>query len=289
VAADWGDASPTIKKLIATAPTLVVLAASRLGVPLQLGLTLNAGAMNVIDLQANVQGEITRVLGDAVARHRRRMRERELLLRLRALNEEFLKNMVTLEQRNILLEKQIAGSGEEKEGPGRVLVVDDEAIVCEVIGSILEQSGLLHAAADNGTVALQMLQKQQFDVVITDKNLPDMTGLDVLREVRKLRPDTAVIVVTGYASKESAIEALNLGAEAYFEKPFDMNTIRDTVQRIITTRRERNQKQGYISTIKQRNRDFLEQYKNIRQELEAALQQRAMTKPPSAVKIEGGK
>jgi DNA-binding response OmpR family regulator len=282
VAADWGDASPVIKKLTQTFPTLVVFAATKLGVPMQIVLAMNSGAVNMLDLAANDHGELTRLLNEGVARHRRRMRERELLLRLRALNEDFLKNMVTLEQRNIQLEKQVIAleSDGSDEGPGRVLVVDDEAIVCEVVGSILEQNGMLHASAETGRVALTMLAHKKYDVVITDKNLPDMTGLDVLREIKKSAPQTAVIVVTGYASKESAIEALNLGADAYFEKPFDITTISDTVKRVLEAKRARAQKQQYLSVIKQRNREFLEQYRSIRQELETALQHRALVRAP---------
>jgi CheY-like chemotaxis protein len=281
VAADWGDASPSVKKLVATMPSVVVLTATRLGVPMQIGLSLNAGAVNVIDLATPAAGDTTKMLQDALARHRRRVRERELLLRLRALNEDFLKAIVNLEGKNIALEQRLQGETapvEASDAALRVLVVDDEHIVCEVIGSVLEQSGLLHDSAETGSVAVKMLEKQRYNAVITDKNLPDMSGLDVLRETKRRYPDCAVIVVTGYASKESAIEALNLGAEAYFEKPFDVATMSETVQRVLHARREKSQKQHYLSLIKQRNKDFLEQYRNIRQELEAALQQRTARK-----------
>jgi len=102
-----------------------------------------------------------------------------------------------------------------------VLIVDDEDVVCQLLTNLLQSEGVdIHVAA-NGTEALEVLAKQRFDLVISDKNLPGASGLDVARATRMRYPACPVILMTGYPSLETAQEGLALGLIDYIEKPFD--------------------------------------------------------------------
>jgi len=120
-----------------------------------------------------------------------------------------------------------------------VLVVDDEASVATTIKAILELDGYEVTAVTEGKAAVEHLQRREFDVVLTDLRLEDMDGIDVLREVQRRWPDTAAIMLTGYASLESAVAALRSGAYDYLIKPSDVEELRATVGRAIERRRLR--------------------------------------------------
>jgi DNA-binding NtrC family response regulator len=106
-----------------------------------------------------------------------------------------------------------------------------------------------------------------------------MSGLDLLKEVKRLSPETDVIVMTGYSSAESAIEALNLGATAYLEKPFDqVRSVVAKIEEVVAQQRERVRKRHQLHLIKTRNKTFLDQYRLIRADLEAWLQARGVSR-----------
>ncbi|MGC4116661.1 MAG: response regulator [Myxococcales bacterium] len=104
---------------------------------------------------------------------------------------------------------------------GRVLVVDDEEVVRTLLASLLEPDGLEVVGAATGDEGIKLVHEGHFDLVITDKNLPGAGGLEIARAVRERNPDCPVMLITGYASLETAQEALALGAVEYLEKPFD--------------------------------------------------------------------
>ncbi len=117
-----------------------------------------------------------------------------------------------------------------------VLVVDDEESVATTIEAILRLDGHDVTAVTSGTEALRLLNERQFDVVLTDLRLADIDGVDVLREVQRTAPETAAIMLTGYASLESAVAALRSGAYDYLMKPSDVEELRATVNRAIERR-----------------------------------------------------
>lgn len=117
-----------------------------------------------------------------------------------------------------------------------VLVVDDEESVATTIEAILKLDGHDVIAVTSGADAIRYLNERQFDVVLTDLRLGDMDGIDVLREVQRTAPDTASIMLTGYASLESAVAALRSGAYDYLMKPSDVDELRATVNRAIERR-----------------------------------------------------
>lgn len=285
VNAEWENAPEAIRSLKYSRPDVEVLAACDLGVPRPLLRVLEAGANGLLEFRTQSRGELLSVTQSALARHRVSARERELLLRLRGLNEEFLRAMVAAQKRSLELEDQLtreqpeAETADAEEGPARVLVVDDEDVVRGVLQRILEKRGHRVILAEDAESAVNALAAERFQLVISDKNLPGMTGLDLLKDLKQRAPDTDLILMTGYASMDSAIEALNLGAAGYLEKPFEhVSAVAEKIEAVIAAQREKVKKRRYLNQIKERNRSFLDQYRMIRADLEAWLETRGGTR-----------
>ena len=100
-----------------------------------------------------------------------------------------------------------------------VLIVDDEPIVRESIRDWLKDAGYQVVTAESGEEALELIEKQDFSVMILDVRLPGKTGIKVLKEVKALRPEIKSIIITAYPTPEFAAEAKNLGAIDYLIKP----------------------------------------------------------------------
>jgi len=102
-----------------------------------------------------------------------------------------------------------------------ILVVDDEPVARNLLRSILQMKEYDNIdEADSGTAALQALEKQEYHIVLLDKNMPGMDGIEVLKQAKPRWPDTEFIMITAYGSMETAIEAMDLGAYSYVTKPF---------------------------------------------------------------------
>jgi signal transduction histidine kinase len=119
----------------------------------------------------------------------------------------------------------------------RVLVVDDEESVVVTIKAILQLDGYNVATTTSGAKARKMVRDVEYDLVLTDLRLEDGDGLDVLKAVRESYPETVTIMLTGYASLESAIQALRAGAYDYLVKPSEVEELRATVARGLERRR----------------------------------------------------
>src|SRR5438034_27027 len=119
----------------------------------------------------------------------------------------------------------------------KVLVVDDEESVVVTIKAILQLDGYDVATTTSGAQARAMVRDTEYDLVLTDLRLEDGDGLDVLKAVRESYPETVTIMLTGYASLESAIQALRAGAYDYLVKPSEVEELRSTVARGIERRR----------------------------------------------------
>jgi signal transduction histidine kinase len=119
---------------------------------------------------------------------------------------------------------------------GSLLVVDDEESVAVTLGAILEMDGYQVAIATSGADAIRKLHESEFDLVLTDLRLDDADGLSIVAEVCRVQPDTVCIILTGFASLESAIKALREGAYDYLIKPCDVEELRVVVARGIERR-----------------------------------------------------
>lgn len=105
-------------------------------------------------------------------------------------------------------------------GRPRVLVVDDEATIRELLSKTLALAEYDVDLAPDGRAALERLRIIPYDLLITDLKMPGVDGLTVIKEARRLKPDIPVIIITGFSSEASAIEAVNLGVSGYLTKPF---------------------------------------------------------------------
>ena len=107
-----------------------------------------------------------------------------------------------------------------KPGRARVLVVDDEAAIRDMLSKALSLAEYEVETAADGRAAIDRLRASQYDLLVTDLRMPGIDGLEVIREAHRLRPDLPVIIITGYSSEASAIEAIDLGVSGYLTKPF---------------------------------------------------------------------
>ncbi len=122
----------------------------------------------------------------------------------------------------------------------RILVVEDEKSMRDLLALMLRKEGYAVESADSGLKARDRMESGRegpFDLVISDISMPGMSGLDLLRYARKGMPETAVILMTAYGTKETAIEALNEGALYYVEKPFDLDEVRAVVRKTLEQKR----------------------------------------------------
>jgi ATP-dependent Lon protease len=115
----------------------------------------------------------------------------------------------------------------------KVLVVDDEEIARKNLDYILQKEGYIVVMAASGAEALEKMKTSNFDVVLTDIRMENISGIEVLEKTKSRYPETEVIMVTAYASTDSATETLKKGAFQYIAKPFKINDIRITVKRAI--------------------------------------------------------
>ena len=117
----------------------------------------------------------------------------------------------------------------------RVMVVDDEAVIREGLRRTLEGEGFAVETSASGQLAMERLLDEDFDLVITDLKMPGMSGMEVLSTLRSLRPDIPVIMITGYAMVETAVEAMKHGAADYIAKPFKPQEILAKVNSALET------------------------------------------------------
>jgi excisionase family DNA binding protein len=120
------------------------------------------------------------------------------------------------------------GRGDGKDRPGdrpRILVVDDEQAVRDLLAKTLTMADYDVDSAPDGASAIDRLRAVEYDLLITDLKMPGMDGLSVIREARRSAPDLPVIIITGYSTEASAIEAINLGVAGYLTKPFRLPRI----------------------------------------------------------------
>jgi putative nucleotidyltransferase with HDIG domain len=127
-------------------------------------------------------------------------------------------------------------SGHPEDRP-RVLVVDDEKFIRDIIADFLGMEGYIVRTAEDGTSAVSELERARYDMVISDLKMPKMGGLDLLKEVARVHPDTLTVIMTGFGTVETAIDAMKRGAYDYILKPFKVEEIVHIVQRGLEKRR----------------------------------------------------
>lgn len=120
---------------------------------------------------------------------------------------------------------------------GKILIIEDEKSMREVLKILLEGENYEVMTASDGLEGLSSIDKDIFDLVITDMKMPRADGFQVLKKVKEISPDTIVIMITAFGTKETAIEAMKLGAYDYINKPFSIDEIRLIVRRALEKKR----------------------------------------------------
>ena len=133
------------------------------------------------------------------------------------------------------------------EAQQKILVVDDEASLREMLVILLEREGYLVAQAETGLQAYERIRDEDFDLIVSDIRMPDMSGIELLRRLRAEEWDVAVLMITAFSSTEEAVEAMKLGAYDYITKPFKNDEIRLVIKNVL----ERKQLQVENRRLKQ--------------------------------------
>jgi len=142
----------------------------------------------------------------------------------------------------------------------RILIAEDERPFRVLLFEELQDENRLIKTAADGLEALEFLKKEEFDLLITDLKMPQMGGMELLKEAKRLRPELLVIVITGYASLETAILALKEGAYDYIRKPFSLEELKVSVNNACTR-----------ILLERENRRLLEDLKKAYQRLKEAV------------------
>ena len=152
----------------------------------------------------------------------------------------------------------------------KVLVVDDEESVVVTIKAILQLDGYNVATTTSGATARAMVREVEYDLVLTDLRLEDGDGLDVLKAVRERYPETVTIMLTGYASLESAIQALRAGAYDYLVKPSEVEELRVTVARGLERRRLGQEVRLRVTELERANREIADLNSSLQRRIDEA-------------------
>jgi len=112
----------------------------------------------------------------------------------------------------------------------RILIVDDDENIRKVLTTILEDEGYIVEAVENGKRAIEKTKRNFYNLVLIDIRLPDIEGIELLTKMKDTVPKTRKIIITGYPTLQNAIEAVNKGADAYILKPFDMESVLQTIR-----------------------------------------------------------
>jgi two-component system, NtrC family, response regulator PilR len=143
-------------------------------------------------------------------------------------------------QQPIVSKPAVSSASADKPVPAskpRILVVDDEPSMREMLRIVLRRDGYDVLIAENGQAALERLRSEPVDLLLSDIRMPDLSGVEVLRAAKEMNRDIVAFMMTAYASTETAVEAMRLGAVDYFTKPFSMDELRLKVRQHLETHR----------------------------------------------------
>jgi signal transduction histidine kinase len=153
--------------------------------------------------------------------------------------------------------------------PARILVVEDEVGSRLTLCGILEDAGYEVTGVEKGTEALEVIKDGNFNVIITDIKLPDVGGMSVLELAKEINPDVAVVIMTGYASVETAVNAVNEGAYAYFVKPVNMDEMKTAIVNALRQQRLSRENKRLVDDLQRSNKLLFEANRQLRAATEA--------------------
>lgn len=115
----------------------------------------------------------------------------------------------------------------------RLLIIEDDPVLRSGLEEVLKDEGYEINSAGDGRTGLKLSVEKKYDMVLTDLVMPDMNGMDVLKEIKKTNPKTHVIIITAFATVENAVEAIKLGASDYISKPFKIDEVQIKIKKIL--------------------------------------------------------
>jgi DNA-binding NtrC family response regulator len=145
----------------------------------------------------------------------------------------------------------------------RILVVDDELFVRELLLEFLSSQGYEVSLAESGEKAVQLMQSQPAKVALVDLKMPGMDGIQTLKQITKVVPHILTIIMTGYPTVESSIEALRYGAHDYVVKPFKLNDIKASIEKALGEHKLKTEISYLKDKVKQLETE-LEQFSHLR-------------------------
>jgi DNA-binding NtrC family response regulator len=116
----------------------------------------------------------------------------------------------------------------------KVLLVDDEKEFLEIMSERMRARGMEVTTTDSADQALAIIEKQTFDAIIMDFQMPEMDGMEALKAIKKKRPELQIILLTGYATVEKTVEAMKIGAADFLEKPADLEALTEKIKKAKT-------------------------------------------------------
>ena len=157
---------------------------------------------------------------------------------------------------------------------GRVIVIDDEVNAAAALETLLKEDGYDVTRAHDARTGLQLLEKEEPDVVLTDLRMPGMDGIELLTRIKQIRPETMVILMTAYGTVKTAVKAMKLGAEDYLGKPIDVEELEVVLQKVLEKKsllaearglRERLEHKYRLDNLVGESPEMLAVFKTIRQ------------------------
>ena len=121
----------------------------------------------------------------------------------------------------------------------RIMIIEDDEEMRTLLKDFFEQEGFETDAASNGVDALRAISEDHFDLVVTDIRMPGLTGLDILPAIRKLKPETPILVMTAYGSDDLRRRILERGATIYLEKPVRLSRLKTLIQEMVSSKGKR--------------------------------------------------
>ncbi len=146
-------------------------------------------------------------------------------------------------------------------------MVDDELNICNLLREVLSQEGYVIETCQAGQEALKKTEARNYDMLISDLKMPGISGIELIRSVKAASPDTATVLVTGYATVETAVEALRYGADDYVTKPFNIEELRKVVSRGLESRQLRRKNQELVEMLRSANEELQRRKDDLSQEM----------------------
>lgn len=141
----------------------------------------------------------------------------------------------------------------------KILVIDDELFVRELLQEFLSREGYKVYLAESGEKAVNLVKTNPVEIALIDLKMPGMDGISTLKEIRKIAPHTIAIILTGYPTIETSIEALRSGAYDYVVKPFKLNDLKNTIEKAINEHRlksEIGKLRGKIKSLEEQLKEY---------------------------------